>query len=641
MSGMGAFYSAVSGLKGHLFSMSIVGNNIANVNTNGYKSGRATFQEALVQTIQDGSSPRGGRGGINSMQVGLGMEVSSVSNNLTQGMLQTTGIVTDLGIDGDGFFVLRGGNGRNYTRSGNFVFDAQGNLTSRASGEIVQGWMAAVDGTIASGTPVTDIHLPFGETVPGKATTEVIFNSNLDATATTSTATLNSAGTTGIDYVNGMAANGAGGQHSIVVTGVNATASTATGTNATGAPITGSTSLATVGVTDASDFTLSVDGGAAVAVTGLSTTSTVTELINAINDLNVGITAELSGGEVKLTRDYAGLGSTYNITTSLGVAGNISNIIFGAAVGNAFTANNGTESTISAIDTFTPTNKTALGGVSMTVTYDSLTGLANGFSDVGGGGITMTATNGLAAGTALIDTAPTEHATSLLVYDSLGETHTLNMTFSRSGQTNLWYWEASFDGSEEITGGPRGTVVFNSDGSLRTWSADDGSLTLNIQPGGGAERMVLDLKTGSIGLFDGLTQFAAPSTATAFSQDGFGMGNLNSISIGADGRISVLFSNGVVKDLAQVVLARFANPDGLTRTGGNLYLASANSGMAVVGEAGTVVDGKITSRALEMSNVDLSEEFVNMIVAQRGFQANARVITTGDEMTTELINLKR
>ncbi len=119
------------------------------------------------------------------------------------------------------------------------------------------------------------------------------------------------------------------------------------------------------------------------------------------------------------------------------------------------------------------------------------------------------------------------------------------------------------------------------------------------------------------------------------------MGNLNSIAIGADGKIAGLFSNGIVQDLAQVVLARFANPDGLTRSGGNQYFASTNSGMAIVGEAGTAVDANITSRALEMSNVDLSEEFVNMIVAQRGFQANARVISTGDEMTQELINLKR
>jgi len=119
------------------------------------------------------------------------------------------------------------------------------------------------------------------------------------------------------------------------------------------------------------------------------------------------------------------------------------------------------------------------------------------------------------------------------------------------------------------------------------------------------------------------------------------MGSLTSISIDTSGKITGLFSNGLLKEMGQVVLAKFNNPDGLERIGGNLFQVSPNSGSTIIGAAGETVSASVVSKTLEMSNVDLSEEFVKMIVAQRGFQANARVISTGDEMLTDLINLKR
>ncbi len=643
MAGLSSFYTAVSGMKGQLFSMNVIGNNIANVGTSGYKSGRASFQESLVSTIRDSTGPRGVNGGINGIQVGLGMEVSSVASNNTQGTLQTTGILTDLAIEGNGYFVTRQGQNQYYTRSGNFTFDANGFLTDRSSGSIVQGWLADNRGVIPSGTPTTNIRLPFGETVPGQATEEVKFAANLNADATDSLASLSAAGVTGIDYVNGTVDNGAGGTHSITVTGTNATSSTASGTVAA---LTGSETLGSLGVMNAGDFAISVDGGASVPVLGLALTSTVTDLINAVNNLNIGVTAALDGGgAVSITRDYAGDGTLHYVTTSAAVVDgsndNITAAVFGQADTVSLVANSGVASSIAAIDTFTPYNKPSLGGVALTITMDPVTGLANGFSDVGKGGVTVTASGGLAAGTAEITTEDTDHATSLLVFDSLGREHTLNVTFTRSANTNQWYWNASFDGGEAITAGGSGLVEFNEDGSLRSWNANDSSLTLDLEPGTGAESMSLDLFTGTVGGYDGLTQFSSVATATAISQDGYGMGNLNSISIGADGKIQGVFSNGVLRDMGQVVLAKFANGDGLMRAGGNLLMESANSGQAIIGAAGTNVDARIASGALEMSNVDLAEEFVNMIVAQRGFQANARVITTGDEMTTELINLKR
>ncbi len=639
---LGSFYSAVSGVQGHLFSMSIVGNNIANVNTTGYKSGQATFREALVQTVRGASAPREGLGGQSAIQVGLGMEVSSVTTNRGQGMLQTTGVVTDLGIDGEGYFVLSDGQSQYFTRSGNFGFDAEGYLTSPGTGLIVQGWMANDAGQILAGSPLTDVQLPFGEKVPARSTTGVDFGYNLDAMASNSVADLESAGTTGINTISGTALNGAGGTHAITITGANATSSSATGSNLV-APgvLTGAETLGVLGVTDASDFALTVDGGDPVTMVGLTTSSTVTDLINAVNELNVGVTASMVGGEVHLVRDYHGDGAIYNIETSAAAAGNITRQIFGAAVGATFDTNDGTASTLEATDVFSPTGRTSTAPVTLTLATDADTGLITEISDLGAGGISVVAESGLAAGTALVNTADTAHLTSILAYDSLGQEHALNMTFTRSATQNLWYWEASFDEGETITGGRTGTIQFNSDGSFRSMAFDDGGEELSIEPGTGADSMTVEFNAGTANRFDGITQFSSPFTAKARSQDGYGMGNLTSIDVDASGTITGLFSNGMLKEMGQVVLAKFNNPDGLMRTGENLFQVSPNSGNTIIGAAGETITADVVSKSLEMSNVDLSEEFVRMIVAQRGFQANARVITTGDEMLTDLINLKR
>ena len=146
---------------------------------------------------------------------------------------------------------------------------------------------------------------------------------------------------------------------------------------------------------------------------------------------------------------------------------------------------------------------------------------------------------------------------------------------------------------------------------------------------------------GTIGGFDGLTQFRGPSTAIVSSQDGFAAGKLTSLEINETGTITGVFSNGVTKNLAKIVLASFNNPGGLVKEGNNNFLESANSGVAVIGEAGTNIQGSISSGFLESSNVDLAQEFANIITTQRGFQANARVITSTDMLLGEVVNLTR
>jgi flagellar hook protein FlgE len=207
---------------------------------------------------------------------------------------------------------------------------------------------------------------------------------------------------------------------------------------------------------------------------------------------------------------------------------------------------------------------------------------------------------------------------------------------------NRWLWQASAPAPANITGGGDGAVTFDSNGRLETFSYTGGASSLQFDPGTGASTPVdINLDSGRLGEVNGLSQFAAPSNAVASSQDGYPMGNLQDISVDTRGVITGYFTNGINQTLAQIALASFNNPTGLLRDGNNMYAESGNSGSPIVGYAGTSNQSTITPGALESSNVDLSEEFTSMIVAQRGFQANARVITTADEMLSELVQLRR
>jgi len=637
-----SLYTSVSGMRSNLAALNVFGNNIANVNSIAFKGGRVTFKETLVQTIRGARMPNGTLGGANPVQMGLGMGIGSVDSVLSQGVLQTTGLETDLGINGEGFFILNDGRMDYYTRAGAFTYDRDGNYVDPTTGYIVQGRMANQDGEISASAPIENIKLPFGIKVPARATSELTMGCNLDASATTSIASLTDAGTTGINLVNGTASNGAGGTHTITVTGLNATNSTVSGSNLLDpAGLDGTETLGALGVTDFSDFTLSVDGGTAVAVTGLTDTSTVQDLITAINSAAPGVTASLEGGEVVLTRVYAGDGTLYNVTTSDGVDGNISRQIFGAAGGSALVANNGTASTLAAENIFTPTGEPPLASESMNLVADSITGLITGITGIGGSGIEIETTAGLAEGTAVIETAATEHYTSVITYDSLGVAHNLTLRFSRSPVANEWYWDASLDGDEVIASGQSGTVTFFEDGSLNQFEFDNGATAIAFDPGTGADAVQISLNAGTGGGFEGITQFASPFSTTVRAQNGYEMGNLIDIAIDGTGIISGIFSNGMSRPLGQIALAKFNNPAGLERAGNALFTESSNSGLAIKGDPGEVVFASISSGSLEMSNVDLAEEFVNMIVAQRGLQASARVLSASDEMLAEVVNLMR
>jgi flagellar hook protein FlgE len=377
--------------------MDITGNNIANVNTAGFKSSQGVFEDTLSQVLKSAGAPQPPNGGTNPAQIGLGMRMASISTNFGQGATQATGRNTDLMVQGDGFFVVRSGAEQLYTRSGAFSFDANGSLVS-PEGAIVRGW-AATDGEIDQNKPIGDVVLPFSTLIPPKA------------------------------------------------------------------------------------------------------------------------------------------------TDSVTVAGNLP-------------------------------NDTPL-------------------------------------------TSPI--VTSIMTYDKQGNSKTLSVSMSRIDATN---WEATISDGTTVEG-PSPIAFDPLTGDTPT------PLTIPYAAGG------LDVD------ISGLTGYSGSSTVAALSQTGAGMGSLQSFTIGPDGVVIGVFSNGLKQALAQVALASFSNAPGLEKVGNSNYRSSVNSGVPQLGAPGTSGRGTLQGGALEMSNVDLAQEFTNLIVAQRGFQANSKIISTSDELLQDLVNLKR
>jgi flagellar hook protein FlgE len=409
-----SLFTGLTGLRSSQLGMDVIGNNIANVNTVGFKSSRATFKEMLLQTIRSASSGGDNVGGLDPMQVGLGVALGSIDRNMNQGVPMVTNRDTDLSIEGDGWFILSDGTGSYYTRAGNFTIDYTGYIVSPFSGYRLQG-LSAVNGAIPSTGSISDIRIPYDSTLAPSATTEISFGGNLD-----------------------------------------------------------------------------------------------------------------SG---------AGVGDTYS--------------------------------------------------------------------------------------------------TQVDIYDNAGGSTTLTITFLKT-DSNMW------DVSLDVATGtdPVGFQTLRFDGDTGLMSGTS-TFTFSWTPLGASTAITLSLDCGSDGSVDGLTQFNKDASATVTSRDGYTSGVLKQFLVNEDGIFTGVYSNGEQQAIAQLYLANFNNPGGLYDMGGGLFIESPNSGPAGVAAANVGSNGKIVQGSLEMSNVDLAEEFTNMIITQRAYQANARVISTSEQLLDELLNLKR
>ncbi len=575
---LSSLFAGVSGLNANGTALSVIGNNIANMSTVGFKGSKATFADLISSSISGGSG---------AVQTGIGVALTSVQGNFSQGSLATSSNVLDLAIDGNGFFVVEDAQGGTfYSRAGLFRLDRNNNVVD-PSGFKLQGFLADTTGTI-TGT-IGDIALP-STTASPRATTIALVAANLNS-ATTQT---------------GVRGN--------VVASAASVTTTAAGTNS---------------------FTINLNGDGVQTVTvanGLTGAALATAIQNAVRAL-------------------------------------VPNDPFKAAAYSGFTAS------VNPSNIFTFTS-----GITGT-TYNSTTGTGT-VVVAANGGDTLAADLNMTTGTSTTGTdfllsdpsASSNFSTSMTVFDSLGNSHLLTTYFTRTGQ-NTWnynvvanaadvvtanYDSSNIDASLGIVKVGSGTLTFGTNGTLDrespvtrydtgtaagTTGTTPGELQIDFNGATQDQLIVMNYGTsvttdGGSGL-DGTTQFGSTSALVQQTQDGFAAGSLQAFSVDSNGTISGRFSNGQLRALAQVVLARFPDPIGLTRTGKNTFAQSGNSGQPVTGTPDSAGLGRVLSNSLELSNVDLGESFIDMIAAQRGFQANSRVITTSDEILQELVNLKR
>lgn len=548
-----ALYNGVSGLSTISESLNVIGDNLANVNTPGFKSSTALFETVFSQTLSGATVPTGNLLGTNPVQVGLGTTLATIGRNFTQGSLNNTGSLSDMAIQGNGFFILSDGVGIAFTRDGSFGLAVDGTLVDPATGLRVQGWQA-VNGVVNSTGAVGDIVIPLGTSIV-QETSNALFSGNFDASgaiATTGTVT-DSAG-----LIDGL-------------TALPATAGTA---------LTDLQNLAAVNLGLAAGDTITLTGrrgGADISanfVVGTDVT-TLGDLALAIQDA-FGIV----DGNVSIDADGSIL-----ITGDLGVGNEITTVVMTAA---------------------------DPGGVPRTDFNDV-------FNPGGGTGFTeITAADG-----------DSYTLSGLNVFDSLGNSVPLTITFTRTGPNTLRYLADSPFGTTVGSG----TITYDNNGQFL--SVDNNLITIDRSGAGSIDPLDITLD------FSGTTFLSGFNTLALSSQDGFPIGSLEEYFVGIDGTITGSFSNGLTEVLGQVALSIFPNQQGLLAVGDNLFVTSGNSGEPLIGVAGTGGRGTVVQGFLEGSNTDMATEFTNIIITQRGFQANARTISTADALLEEVISLVR
>lgn len=707
-----SLFSGVSGLQSHQIAMDVESNNIANVNTVGFKYSRANFSDLLAQTKAIATAPQGQLGGKNPVQVGLGSTVSSMTRIFSQGSVQNSDKNTDVAIQGDGFYIVSpdGGNTYKYTRAGDFKFDARGNFVDN-NGFIVQGWLRdSVTGKVDSTAPITNINIPPGLTTPAFASQEVVLKANLNSgpiIESFSPAYEVKTGSTNLQPA-AIDANGnpiASGNMGVMFNEVGEAFSLQQGQGIWASFKNSEVGLGTVpaaGPYAALDINFAIDPelglGSTINVTalaGANQSETANNYVAAINAKGAvtGVTASVdSAGVITLTNTNALASASHNIDVTV-VTGT------GLTSGSSVTAHKYIYSKTSAANTpggdktFTSMadlrrwlelearnqsadplnngitvavnnngkfvvenpNNAALG-----VDYDMNLKITAFTNKVSGSTVTENTrfTRSMEALNSVLPMASggkafsqgfnaATHSSSIDVFDSLGSKHTLRMEFRKTdvdmSTGSTWSMKVSVPPPATVdTTAPYdekvGSIRFNNDGSLATYNPPNISFSGN---NGSAADQQINLRFGAANGFDGMTSFDSRSATSGISQDGYTGGDLVGIRIDQSGTLVGSFSNGRSFGLAQIGMAKFTNNEGLSTEGGNVFIQTANSGDPIIGTAATAGRGFIQAAALEASNVDLSKALTELIIIQRGFQANGKTITTSDQLLQTLIGLKQ
>lgn len=570
--GANALFTAVSGLDLNQTYLGVIGNDIANSNTIGYKSSNPIFENLVSQTLS----------GTSSSQEGLGADVLSIQQQFGQGALQTTSNPLNMAIDGNGFFIVKSPGGSTYyTRNGTFSENSAGQIVDSTGQNIVQGYPLNSNGIATAGTP-SAITLNTGA-IPPLATTTANLTANLNSTVSPQTAAT-TAGTFTGGYMTSSASKGS---NTINVDANNLFVANQQILIGNGD---GTTNLYTV-----------------KSVSGTAGAQTIT----LVQSLTSPILQNTAVSQNTLT-----LSSTAGINTGDSIQADLTNN----------TAVSSTVDPYQFLNTVASVNAT-----SNEVNLSNAMPIPSGSSFVAGGGV--------------IDGSPSDYySTTINVYDSLGNALPATVTFAPSSSTagnwNVYY---SINGTAAQRSSLNLTtpynspdVIFNSNGQITSGSSQ--TLT-DVPVYAGTPITLPDNASAPLNIslnLANLTQYAATSATTAFTQNGYATGTLTSFTVDQSGRISGQFSNGQTEYLYQVALANFIAPTGLVSEGNSLYAQSVASGQPAVDVANSGNLGYITDSSLEQSNVNISSEFTNMIIAQNAYVANSKVLTTENAVLTAM-----
>lgn len=638
---MSSLITALGGLRVHQQWLEVIGNNLANANTPGFKSSRTLFSTVFSKSIQSATPPTGSIGGRNPVQVGLGVQLAHVEKSQAQGALNQTGRVLDLAMQGNGFFAVTDGVRSLFTRVGTFGLDANRNLVDVRTGYRVLNPSGQV------------MEVATDEIIPPQETTNISFGGNLPAVIT--------------------------GPLAQVLTSDSpleeGTAASLTGT--VGGPFS-----IPAGETWTMDVT--VGGGAPATVSVTSTTGTVTtaEVVSAINSQVSGVTAVDNGGQVEITTEKVGETATIKVTP--GVLGQDLAVATGLSTslveGTSFAATGTTDlnDLVSNFVDYNPGDSIEVSGtdadgspVAATFVYGTDGTTIDDFSNFVDGefagatvsfdpttqeivvaanetgesqlslvfidGQSQAASTNWAHHALTVSTngaGPDEASTSVEVFDAAGVSHLMNFQFERADD-GTWNMVTSVaDDGGTISGDTVSGIAFDVNGALLTPPSANFQVTF---PGQATQNITIAF--GQAGSYDGITQLGSDTNIFVDSQDGFGVGELASIGVNPEGTIEGFYSNGQTQALGQLGVAVFSNPAGLEDLGDSFLGQTGNSGPPLLTNGTSGGAGEVVTGALEASNVDTAEQFVRLIEAQRGFQANARVISTQNDLFAEVLNI--
>ena len=668
--------------------MDVIGNNIANVNTTGFKSSRTTFADTLSQTLSGASAPQDNIGGTNPKQIGLGTGVASIDMLFTDGSVQSTGKNTDLCLSGNGLFVVKRGSETYYTRDGAFEFDSQGNYVLPSSGLYVQGWMAK-DGVLSTAGAVGNIQIAAGKSMEAKQTASASYTNNLKAdTAGYEISSIS------VNYADGTSKTGLSNFEATPSAKGSITLHTDKGTAipldetaaypfTTGDLLAGKTlwtskidsvqaegdgATLTLGTGDA---VFSIDGkqelkckdplkdgnaysvGGTYTITGTIDAKEVTTNSPATGQTTLKVTLnDAANNNTKITITVP-QPENFNYKDGDAVSFSLPITSIKAAANAKLNTANGQQVSLDKELDITSADKTyeykgtaADGSVASIERVGQGTAYSYNGKEISSISIVTTdgkILDGLSGakyqkGSMFYPSL----TTSLSIYDTEGKSHSVPVLLTK---TNANTWAAS------LANGTNSTTITESNGDVVTVSLDsseikfdtsgryvsgNGTLKLKYADHDGKQTATDQSVTVN---FAALTQYSGSSTVKG-DTDGNAAGTLSSVSVDSSGTITGTYTNGIKQTEAQIAVAQFTNASGLTKTGNSLYQESNNSGTANVKTAADL-GVTITPSALEMSNVDIANEFSDMIITQRGFQSNSKIITVGDEMLETLINMKR